>query len=113
MYLSPALHNEGIRALVVSGLVAFRWGSPRTLRVSTGSLAFAATHGVVDRVHSDASSGRTNAEPTVSARFTNRDVFMLWIRNLPDGRTAVRMKKPQFTARKFNMAILVFFSDEL
>src|SRR5690242_3465472 len=71
--LFPATHDEGVRALVVAGLVAARRLPPRGHRVtSAGSLAFAAAMRMVDRVHRNSTVMRTASGPADTPGFSDR-----------------------------------------
>jgi hypothetical protein len=62
-----------------------------------GGFPFATTVRVIDRIHSDTANFWPLAHPTISARFTERNIFMLGVTNLSDRRITNYWNASNFT----------------
>src|SRR5512133_1024063 len=88
--LPSAVDDHFVGPLVVARLVATRRLAPRRHRVtSAGGLAFATAVRVIDRVHGDATVVRALAEPARTAGFADRNILVVEVADLPDGRHAI------------------------
>src|ERR1700712_2654088 len=88
--LVAALNDKHIRALVIASLVATcRLAPPRHRLTSARGLTFHTTVRGVDRVHRNAAVGRANALPAIASGFADRDIFVVGVANLADGRHAL------------------------
>src|SRR4051794_175615 len=90
LLLSSAVDDELVGPLVVTRLIATRRLAPRSPRVtSAGSLALTTAVRVIDRVHGDAAVVRTLAQPARTSGLADRNVFVVEVADLPDGRHAI------------------------
>src|SRR4029079_2126597 len=87
---ATAAHDQLVRRLVLrAGALAERRHAPRSDRMAAAlRLAFAAAVRMVDRVHGRAAHGRALAEPATPAGLAARDVAVLDVADLADGRAA-------------------------
>lgn len=76
-------------------------------------MAFAAAMRMVVRVHDDTAVGRTDAEPTGTAGFADRDVFEFQVADLTDGRAAVDMYLADFAGRQAQQGVIAFLGHQL
>src|SRR6476469_5046922 len=85
---ATAAHDQLVRRLVLrAGALAERRHAPRSDRMAAAlRLAFAAAVRMVDRVHGRAAHGRALAEPATPAGLAARDVAVLDVADLADGR---------------------------
>lgn len=74
--------------------------------MSTGSAAFATTHGVIDRVHNHAAVARTTAEPARAAGLTGAFERVFAIAHDADGCSAGGKDFASFARRKFDNSIV-------
>src|SRR5215213_2876597 len=87
--LGSPLDDELRRPLVAPRLIALGGLAPRADRVTAaGGLALAAAQGVVDRVHRHAAVVWALAEVASPAGLADRDVLVLEVADLADGRVA-------------------------
>ena len=66
----------------------------------------AAAHRVVDGVHGDATLVRALAEPAIAAGLAERDVLVVEVRDLADGRAAVEVDLADLRRRQANLGVL-------
>src|SRR5262245_15616149 len=112
--LAAAVHNELVRALVVARLVATGRLAPWSHRVpATGGLAFTATVRMVDRVHRHTAVGRSDSHPTLTTGLADRDILVVHIRDLTDGRHARHQYPAGLARRQFDQGIVAFLGDQL
>src|SRR4051794_31494497 len=89
-FLAAALDDHAIRPLVIAGLEPLRELTPRRAwMTSTARAPLASTHRVIDRVHGDAAVVRPLSEPARTPGLAERDVRVVGVRDLADGRVAV------------------------
>src|ERR1051326_8796835 len=87
-----------LRALVFTRLVSARRLAPRRHRITAaGSFSFTAAVRVVHRIHRHATHVRANSFPTGTTSLTQRNIFVLDITNLPNGRATFNRHAPHFT----------------
>src|SRR5262249_10439685 len=79
----------------------------------TRGLAFASPQRVIDRVHRDATDVRPLAKPPASPRLANRDVLVIEIPDLADGRVALAEDLSNLTRRHLDGRELAFLGDDL
>ena len=113
LFRSSPFQNETVARLVLRArLEAFRQLPPRTDRMmaSTASFRFAlaAAHRVIDRVHDHAAHMRSAALPAGPSCFAARDVHMIDVADLADGREAVLVNAADFARRHFHQRIAGF-----
>src|SRR5262245_36964660 len=96
--LFSALHDETIRALVVTRFKSLTRDSPRSHGMIPFSTALTATHGVVDRVHSRSTHRGADPQPTLTTCLTDGDVLMVHVTHLTDGGITFRQHVAGFTA---------------
>src|SRR6202034_2644482 len=88
--LIPARHDKHIGPLVITSLIATSRLTPRRhWMTSARGLTFTTTVRVIDRVHRNAAVGWANALPPVASSLTNRDILVIGIANLANGRHAL------------------------
>src|SRR5215813_12083283 len=96
MLLCLPLHNELVGSFVVSSLVTKRRLAPRSHWVISLHAAFTSAVWMVDRIHHDTTNGRSNSHVAGTSRFSDRDVLMIEISNLTDGRCAIHIHQSHF-----------------
>src|SRR4029078_6061047 len=104
--LPPPLHNEPIRCLPVPRLVALGRLSPWRHRVpATRGFAFATAQRMVNRVHCHAADMRPLAQPAAPACLADRDVLVIDVADLTDGRQALDVDLPDFAGRHLHRRV--------
>src|ERR1700741_513508 len=87
--------------MLAASLKPFGKLSPRADRMMPNTTAFAlaltTTHRVIDGVHHHTANVRSPSEPTGSSSLAARDVHMIGVSDLPDGRVSVFVDLPNFT----------------
>src|SRR5690348_6263494 len=90
LLLRAPLNDEPVRVLPTTCLITLRRLAPRRHRVTAaGRLAFAAAERVIHRVHRHTANVRTLAEPAAAPRLADRDVLVIEVADLTDGRDAL------------------------
>src|ERR1700694_5447641 len=90
-----ARNDELVGGFVVAGLLALGRGTPRRDRVAAArGAAFAATMGVIHRVHGDAAIVRPPTHPALAPGLADRLVHVVRVRDRADGRHAAAMDQP-------------------
>src|SRR3989304_1159949 len=85
--LFPPFHNKLVCGLVFPRLVSLGRLPPRGTRMpSSGSLPLAAAQRVIHRVHSNPAHMGSFTKPSRLARLADRDIDMIQVPHLPDGR---------------------------
>ena len=108
---SPIPHDHILRALVVTRLVAARRLSPGRYRIAAArSFTFAAAVRVIDRVHRDAANVRPHSLPARAAGFTERNIFVLDVADLSDGRATHNRHAPNFARRHAQLRVISLLS---
>jgi hypothetical protein len=79
----------------------------------TRTLAFTASHGMINRVHGHTANVRPFALPTAPAGFSQLLAFMLCIADLPNTGPAFLMETPHFTGGQFYQNIVAFLGHQL
>src|SRR5260221_13037567 len=99
--LPAALDDHAVGPLVVARLEPFGTLTPRRARMPAAAGASLATaHRMVDRVHRYATVVRPKAEPARAPGFAPRDVLVIGVGDLADGRTAIEVNAANLAARK-------------
>jgi hypothetical protein len=84
-----------------TGFEAFGQLTPRRHRVVTTAATFAltltATHRVIDWVHYHTTNVRTDTQPAATTRFAGRNIHVVGIANLANGRKAIFVDAAHFT----------------
>jgi len=80
---------------------------------TTRGAPLAASMWMIDRVHGDAPYFRTLAKPARTAGFSQGDVLMVKVANLPDCSIATLQNHTHFTGRKFDLRIFAFLGHQL
>src|ERR1035437_250299 len=112
--LLAALDDQAVGPLVVARLLALGLPAPRRGRMASArSLALAAAHRVVDRVHRDAAVVRLPAEPAVAAGLADGDVLVLEVADLPDRGVAVDAHAAELARRDAEQRIHALLRHEL
>src|SRR5437764_8470932 len=111
---SPVAHDHLRRALVLARLVAARRLPPGRHGVTTArSLSLAAAVRVVDGVHGDAADVGPDAVPARAPGLAVRDVLMLDVADLTDGRVADDGHAPNLARRHAHLRVVALLRDEL
>src|SRR5919107_3785484 len=111
---APVAHDHVRGALVLARLVAARRLAPRRHRVAAArGLALAAAVRVVDRVHRDAAHRRADAVPARAPGLAVRDVLVLDVADLADGRVADDGDAPDLARGHAHLRVVAFLGDEL
>src|SRR5262245_33292005 len=91
MLLRLPLHDEFVGSFVVAGLVAQCRFAPRRHRVIPLHTSFTAAMRMIDWVHDHATIRRPDSHMPCAAGFSDCDVFMIEIPDLPDRRDTVHI----------------------
>src|SRR5512141_1717730 len=112
--LAATLDDVAVGRRVLPGLVPLGGLAPRSAGVTTaGGAAFAAAQRMVDRVHDDAADRGANAEPAIAAGLAERDLFVVEVADLADGRHAIDEDKPDFAGGQPKVGVLPFLRQDL
>src|SRR5919205_380363 len=113
--LHAAVAHDHVRgALVLARLVAARRLAPGRHGVTAArGLALAAAVRVVYRVHRDAAHRGADALPARAARLAVRDVLVLDVPDLPDGRVADHGDAPDLARGHAHLRVVALLGDEL
>src|SRR6185437_4811115 len=110
---ATAAADQPVTGLVLPTGTAFRL-TPRADRVATArALALATAVRVVNRVHRDASHGRSLPLPAVAARLAELDVALLGVADLADGRAALDGHPADFTGWHTERRVRAFLGQQL
>src|SRR5438045_2250192 len=95
--LFPSLHDKGVSALVVAGLVTLGRNTPGRARMAAaGALSFTTAVRMVDRIHRNTAVGRALTQPARTARLADRDVLVIGVGELADGGAAPGVDQADF-----------------
>src|SRR5579862_2778396 len=111
--LRPAADDQIVRRLFLARLVSLGGLAPRRLRMVTLRLALATAMRMVDRVHRDSAHVTALAEPSRAPGLADRNIFMIEIADLADGRAAIRLYHPLFARRQLEQRHLALFGHQL
>src|SRR5207248_1311681 len=107
-------HDHFLRALVMTRLVTARRLSPRRHRIApAGSFSFTTAVRVIDGVHSHTANVRTNSAPTRASGFAKRNIFVLDVSDLADGRATFDGHAAHFTGRHAQLGVQTFLRQQL
>src|ERR1043166_9880475 len=110
---SPISDDHLLGALVLARLVTAGRLAPGRHRIAAaGSLAFTTAVRMVHRIHRHPAPVRANPFPTRSTRFTKRNVFVLDVADLADGRATLNRNAPHFPRRHTQLSVRAFRSEE-
>src|SRR5271170_781446 len=87
--LRPAADDQIVRRLFLARLVSLGGLAPRRLRMIAFRLALATAVRMVNGVHRDAAHMTALAQPSRAPGLADRDIFVIEITDLPDGRAAI------------------------
>src|SRR5579864_700958 len=111
--LVTALDDHCRRALVATGAITLRRGTPRAHRIPTCSrLAFTTTVWVIDRVHCNATHRRADAAPAVRASLTDLTEAMLFVAHFTNRRAALNVNAADFARTQTNLRVGTFTSQQ-
>ena len=68
---------------------------------------------VIARRHRRAAHGRANTQMALAAGFTQFDVAMIQVPNLPDGCVASLADQAHFSGRHADLSVVAFFGQQL
>src|SRR5262245_3198309 len=80
---------------------------------SARGLAFTAAQRVIHRIHRDAADVRSPPQPSAAARLADRDVLVIEVADLTDGREALNIDVPNLARRHLHRRQEPFLRDEL
>src|SRR5579863_4340242 len=102
LLLSSAIGNdEFVCTLVVARLESTGWLAPRSHRVPAArSFTFAAAMRMIDRVHRNAAIVRALAQPALTSRLAERNVFVIAVADNADRRHTFGGNAANFTGRQ-------------
>src|ERR1043166_5902361 len=80
---------------------------------AAGGAAFAATMGVIDRVHGDAAVVRTAAEPALAPGLADRDVHVVGVRHRADGGAAAAVHQALLARVQTQDDVILVAADKL
>src|SRR5262249_55291867 len=110
----PSSHDKLVSAFVVSSFIPASRLTPRSDRVAaTRSLAFAPAVWVIHRVHRHAAHLRPAPQPPRATRLAQRNITVLDVTDLTDGRVAVDVYFADLTARQAKLRPIAFLRDKL
>src|SRR5438067_8006816 len=95
-------------------LVTARRLSPWRHRIApTGSFSFTAAVRVIDGVHCYTANVRTDSTPTRPTRLAERNIFVLDVSDLADGRATFDGHAAHFTGRHAQLGVQTFLRQQL
>src|SRR5438094_8320902 len=110
----PSRHDRAIRRPgAATGLVPLRRLAPRSHRMIALPLALAAAHRVIDGIHHRAAHRRTEAAPANPTRLADRDVLVVEVAHLPDGRHARERDQAHLARGQLERGSLAFLREKL
>src|SRR5688572_1597956 len=80
---------------------------------ATRGLAFTTTERVIHRVHRHAAHVRALPEPTAATGFSDRDVLVIDVADLPDGRHTLDVDLSDLARRQLDRRVLTLARDQL
>src|SRR5215213_8595651 len=110
---TPAADDELVAGLVGPAGTALRLAGGIDRVPASGGLALATTVRMVDRVHGDATDGRTLALPAHPAGLAPVDVGLLGVADLADGGAAAHVDVADLTGRHAQLRVGAVLGDEL
>src|SRR6266496_4294850 len=111
---SPISHNHLLSTLVPARLIAACWLSPGRYRISSaGRFAFASAMRMVYWIHGHTAHMRSDASPTCTSRFTQRNVLVLNVTDLAHRRSAFNRNSAHFTGRHTQLRVVAFLGQQL
>src|SRR5713101_4079531 len=114
LLLRPARHDVAVRrARAAPRLVSLGRLAPRGHRVVALPLAFAAPHGMVDRIHHRSTNRRPEALPAHAARLADGHVLVVEVADLADRGHAVELDLPHLARRQLEVGVVALFGQEL
>src|SRR5277367_1631874 len=90
----PAADYQVVRRLLLARLVALGGLAPRRLRMVSLRFALAAAMRMIDGVPCDSAHETALAEPSRAPGLADRNIFMVEVADLTDGRAAFRLHHP-------------------
>src|SRR5437764_2365931 len=114
LFNSPVAHDHLRGALVLAGLVAARRLPPGRNGVPTATgLSFAAAVRVVNGVHGYAADVGPDAVPARAPGLAVRDIFVLDVADLTDGRVADDRHAPNLARRHTHLSVVSLLRNQL
>jgi len=80
---------------------------------SARGLTFTTTVRVIDGVHRNTAVGGTNTLPAVATSLADRDVLVVSVANLADGRHALDKNPAGLARRQLEKSVVTFFGDQV
>src|SRR5688572_21858171 len=80
---------------------------------SARRFSFTTTVGVINGVHRYTANFRAPAHPAAAARFSERNIFMLGVADLPDSRHTDNRNATNFTRGHSKLSVVTFFRYDL
>ena len=77
------------------------------------SLPFASAHGMIDRIHGHSPHLGTATTPTLSTRFSQRNILMIHVPDLADRCPAQNVNLSHFSGGKSHLRVVSFFGHQL
>src|SRR6266850_101819 len=110
----PSRHDEAIRRSgAAPGLVTLRRLAPWGHRMVALALALAAAHRMIDGIHHRAADRRTEAAPADPPRLADRDVLVVEVADLADGRHAPERDQPHLAGWQLERRAVALLRQEL
>src|SRR5262245_45094154 len=110
----PAGDDIPIRgSCAATRLVPLGRTAPRRHRMIALSLALAASHGMVDRIHDSPAHRGPETLPADSSRLADRDILVIQVPDLPDRRHAVELYLPDLARRQLDVGVIAFLGQKL
>src|SRR5215831_4172950 len=111
---SPISHDHLLRPLVVPRLISTGRLAPWRHRIAaTRGLTFTATMRVIYRVHGYAADMRTNSAPARATRFTQRNILVFDVTDLPNRGPALNRHPPHLARRHAQLSIRALLCQQL
>src|SRR5271170_7584825 len=109
----PAADYQAVRRLLLARLVSLRGLAPRRLGMVSFRFALAAAMRMVNRVHRNPAHVTALAEPARTPGLADRNILVIEIAHLPDGRAAIRLHHPLLARRQLEQRHLALFRHQL
>src|SRR5271156_7071526 len=111
--LRPSADDQIVRRLFLARLVSLGGLAPRRLRMVTFRLALATAVRMVNGIHRDSAHVTALTQPSRAPGLADRDIFVIEITDLADGRAAIGLHHPLLARRQLEQRHLTLFRHQL
>src|ERR1700679_708512 len=111
--LRPAADDQIVRRLLLTRLVSLGGLAPPRLRMVTFRLALATAVRMVNGSHRAAAHMAALAEPARAPGLADRDIFVIEVADVTDGRAAIGLHHPLLARGQLEQRHLTLFRHQL